>query len=95
MWTAASAADSVIVTMKSVAHETEQDQHRQLRPPPRHHIAEHRDRAFAVRALLRHPAIHRQRAEQREEDEDQGRDRRQELRGEKGDAGLVRHSVEK
>ena len=79
-WAVASAADSVIVIRKSVAAKPEQHQHEELALPERQQPLQHRDRALAVRALLRHPAVDRQRAEQRHRDQHQGRHRREQRR---------------
>ena len=69
--------------------EAEQGQHEQLALPERQQPLEHRDRALAVRALLGHPAVDRERAEQGQGDQHEGRDRGEQAGGERGDAGLV------
>ena len=69
--------------------EPEQHQHEQLALPEGQQPLEHRDRALAVRALLRHPPVDRQRPEQGQRDQHQGRERGQHAGGERGDARLV------
>jgi hypothetical protein len=55
--------------------EAEQHQHEQLAPPEREQVLQHRDRPLAVRALVRHPAVHRQHPQQRQRDDQQRRQR--------------------
>ena len=69
--------------------ETQQTEDERLATPAREELLENRDAALAVRAQLRHPAIHRQGAEQGEQHENDGGDRRQEAGGEEGNAWLV------
>ena len=69
--------------------EAEQAQDEELALPPGQQALQHRDRAVAVRALAGDAAVHRQRAEERDQHQDQGRDRRERAGGEGGDAGLV------
>ena len=89
MCTLASAAESVIVMMKSVSAKPEQAEHEELAAPERQEPLEHRDRALPVRALGRHPAVDRQRAEQREQHQDERRERAEQPGGEERDARLV------
>jgi hypothetical protein len=70
-------------------HEAEQCQDEQLALPPAQQALEHGDGALAVRALGRHLAIHRQGAEQRQQDQDEGRDRRERAGGQGGNPGLI------
>ena len=69
--------------------EPEQAQDDGLALPPREQVLEHRDAALAVRAHLGDAVVHRQRAEQRDQHEDERRDRRERAGREKGDAGLI------
>ncbi len=69
--------------------EPEQREDEELALPAREQVLKHRDRAVAVRAGLGHALVHRQRAEEREQDEDERRYRRERPGGEGGDAGLV------
>ena len=75
-------------------HEPEQDEDEKLSFPARELVLEHRDRAFTVRTLFSDAVVDRQRAEQRQQDENAGSDRRERLRGEKSDAGLITESRE-
>jgi hypothetical protein len=69
----ASAAERVIVMMKSVATNPSSTSTNSL---PCHHDSplQHRDRALAMRALGRDPAVDREGAEQGEQDQQDGRD---------------------
>ncbi len=67
----------------------EQHENEDFAAPPRQQFLEHRDAALAMRAVLRHATVNRQRAKEGEEDEDNGRDRRERARGQERDAGLV------
>src|SRR4051794_18360511 len=69
--------------------EPEQTENEGLAAPPWQQLLEHRDAALPVRAVLGHSPVDRQRAEERQENEDEGRDRREKTCGEKGDAWLV------
>ena len=69
-----------MVIRKSVAAKPEQDQDEELALPERQQPLQHRDRALAVRALPRHPAVDRQRAEQGQRDQHQGGDGREQRR---------------
>ena len=77
MCAVASAADSVIVMMKSVAAKPSRHEHEGLAPPPRQQLLEHRDAALAVRAVRRDAVVDRQRPEQRHQDEDERGQRRE------------------
>ena len=69
--------------------EPEQHQHEDLAAPERQQVLQHRHRALPVRALLRHPPVHRQHAQQRQGHDQQRGQRRQGPGGERGDAGQV------
>ena len=69
--------------------EAEQGQHEELALPPRQEPFEHRDRTLTVRALRRHPAVNRQRAEEGEENEDHRREGREEPRRQRRDPRLI------
>ena len=77
MCAVASAADSVMVMTKSVAANPSRHEDEGLALPARQQLLEHRDAALAVRAGLGDAAVDRQRAEQRQQDEDERRDRRE------------------
>ena len=85
----ASAADRVIVMMKSVAAKPSSTSTNSLPCQQESSSLQHRDRALAVRALRGHPPVHRQRAEQGDQHQDQGRERREHAGGQRGDARLV------
>ena len=68
MCAVASAADSVMVMMKSVNAKPSRHQHERLAPPARQQLLEHQDAALAVRAVLGHLRVDRQRDEQRDQD---------------------------
>ena len=85
----ASAADSVIVMTKSVAANPSRHKTTALPFQRGKQLLENRDAALAVRAHPRDPAVHRQRAEQRQQHQDERGDGREEAGGEKRDAGLV------
>jgi hypothetical protein len=70
-------------------HKAEQDQDEQLALPPRQQPLQHGDRALAVRALGRDPAVDREGPEHGQQDQQDGRDRRQHPGGQGGDARLV------
>ena len=57
--------------------EAEQREHEELALPTRKKVFEHRDRAFAVGAFVRDAVVDRERAEEREQNEYQRRDRRE------------------
>ena len=69
--------------------EAEQDQDEHLAGPLGQVALQHRDGALAVRALLGHPPVDRQGAQQREQDEHDRGERGEQAGGERGDAGLV------
>ena len=69
--------------------EAEQDEHQHLALPAREQVLEHGDRALPGVAAPGHLGVDRQRAEQRDEDEDDGGDRRHRARREERDARLV------
>ena len=56
-------------------HEAEQDQHEELALPPGQEPLQHRDRALAMGALGRHPSVDRERPQQGQQDQQDGRDR--------------------
>ena len=85
----ASAADSVIVTMKPVAANPSRQSDQRLAAPPREQLFEHRDTALSVRAQLRHAPVHRERAEERQQHQDQRRQRREHAGRQERDAGLI------
>ena len=69
--------------------ESEQHEHEGLAAPARQQILEHRDAALSVRAGRGDPAVNRQRAHERQDDENQRRDGRERAGREKRDARLV------
>ena len=69
--------------------EAEQAQDQGLASPARQQLFEQRDAALPVRAELGDAAVHWQRAEQRQEYEDERRERRDDAGGEERDAWLV------
>ena len=69
--------------------ETQQDQHQQFAAPARQQLLEDRDAALSVRAEHRHAVVHRERAEEREQDQNEGGERRDDSGGKKCDARLV------
>ena len=71
-WTAASAAERVIVTIKPVATNPSRHEHQQLAPPEREQPLQHRDRALPVRALLGDAPVHRQGPEEGQEHDEVG-----------------------
>src|SRR5215217_3815146 len=75
-------------------HEPEQDEHKELSFPARELVLKHRNRAFTVRTLFSDAVINRQRAEQRQQYEDDRCDWRKCLCGEKSNAGLITESRE-
>ena len=87
--TDASAADRVIVTSHDVTTKPSTTSTKTLPRQNGQQPLEHGHRALPVRALDGHPPVHRQHAEQREGDDQQGRDGRQGAGGEGGDAGQV------
>ena len=70
--------------------EAQQAEHDDLALPSREQILEHEDAALTVRAHLRDAVVHGQRAEQRQQHEDERRDRRQGAGGDERDAWLIR-----
>ena len=72
-----------------VATNPMQRQHQHLARPVRQQPLQHRQAAVAVRALLRHPPVHGQRAKQCHHHQDKGRDRGQSPRRERSDPRLV------
>jgi hypothetical protein len=70
-------------------HEAEQRQHQYLARPPRQQPLQHGDRALAVGALLGHPAVDREGAEQRQQHQHERGDGRQDAGGQGRDARLV------
>ena len=70
MCAVASAAESVIVIMKSVATKPSRDQNEELAFPARQQMLQHRDRAFAVRTFLGDAIVDWQSAEEGEENEE-------------------------
>ena len=75
MCAVASAADSVMVMMKTGRGKTQEDEHQHLAAPARKQFLEDRDTALTTRAELGHAVVHRQRAEQRQQHEHQRRER--------------------
>nr|WP_240974317.1 hypothetical protein [Arthrobacter sp. SF27] len=69
--------------------EAQQDQHKDLAPPERQQVLEHRHRTLPVRARLRHPAVHREHAQQRQRDDQQRGQRREHAGGQRGDRRQV------
>jgi len=69
--------------------EAEQDEHQYLALPAREQVLEHGDRALPRVAAPGHLVVDRQRAEERDEDENHGGDRRHHPRREESDARLV------
>ena len=69
--------------------ESEQAEDERFAAPAREQLLEHRDAALPVRAQLGDAPVHRQRAEERQQHEDQRGERRQDSGGEERDAGLV------
>ena len=69
--------------------EPQQTQDQRLAPPAWQERSQQHDAAFAVRAQLRHAAVHRQCRAQREQHEDEGRHGREHAGREEGDAGLI------
>ena len=74
---------------KSCGDEADQDQHQQLAGPETQQPLQHTDAAVAVRAFLGHPAVHRQRPEQRDDHQHQRGERRQRPGGQRRDARLI------
>ena len=70
--------------------EPEEAQDHGLAFPSREQVLEHQDAALAVGAHLGDAVVHRQRAEDRDQHEDQRGNRRERAGGEKRDAGLIR-----
>jgi len=70
-------------------HEAEQDQDEQLALPPRQEPLQHRDRALTMGALGGDTAVDREGAEQGQQDQQDGRHRRQDAGGQGSDARLV------
>ena len=89
MCAVASAAESVIVMMKSVATKPSRQRTKSFPCHRESRSLEHGDRALAVRALLRHAAVDRQRPEEREQHQDERRHRRERPGREEGDPRLV------
>ena len=73
-WAAASAAESVMVMMKSVVAKPSRTSTKTLPRPPGEQLLQHRDAALAVGAGGSDPIVNRQRGEERHEDQDQRRD---------------------
>ena len=69
--------------------EAEQAEHDDLALPSREEVLEHQDAALPVRAHLGDAVVHRQRAEERQQHEDERGDRRERAGGDERDAGLV------
>src|SRR5215216_7954600 len=69
--------------------EPKQSEDEKFTLPARKQILEHRDRAVAIRTLRRDTPVHRERAKQREEDQNECSDWRQCACGQESDAGLV------
>ena len=69
--------------------EPQQAEHQRLAAPPRQQLLEHRDAPLPVGAVLRHAPVDRQRAEERQQHQDERRDRRQHPRRQRRDARLV------
>jgi hypothetical protein len=67
----------------------EQDEDERLAAPARQQVFEHRDAALTVRARLGDAAVDGQRANERQRDENDGRNRRQRAGREKRDARLI------
>ena len=67
----------------------EQTEDERFALPARQQLLEHRDAALAVGAGLRDAVVDRQRAEQRQQHQDEGGERGEETGGEKRDAGLI------
>ena len=89
MCAVASAADSVIVMMKPVAANPSRHNTSALPRQRGSSFSRIGDAPLPVRAELRDAAVHRQRAEEREQHEDERGERREEAGGEKRDPGLV------
>ena len=69
--------------------EPEQAEHEGLAAPARQQLLEHRDAALAVGAVLGDAPVDRQRAEERQQDEDERGDGREGAGGDERDARLV------
>ena len=89
MCAVASAADSVMVMMKSVAAKPSRHKTNALPRQRGQVLFEHRQAALAVRAERGDAVVDRQRAEQRQQHQDERGERREIPGGEKRDAGLV------
>ena len=88
-WAVASAAESVMVIMKSVAANPSSTKDQEFPAPTRHQPLQHGDGSLAAVAFAGDPAVYRQCAEQGHGDQDQGRERRDHARGQGRDSRLV------
>ena len=67
----------------------QQDEHKYFAGPPREQLLEHGDAALAVGAGCSDPIVDGQGCKQRHQNQDQGRDRRQDAGGKESDARLI------
>jgi hypothetical protein len=74
--------------------ESQQAQDDRLAPPAGEQALENHDAALTVRAHVRDAAVHRQRAEQGQQDQYERRDRGEVAGSEERDAGLIREGGE-
>ena len=88
-WAAASAAESVMVMMKSVVAKPRRTSTKTLPVQPGEQLFQHRNAALAVGAGGSDAIVNRQRGEEGYQDEDKGCDRREETGSEESDTGLV------